>query len=307
MTDLTRLAAWTIPPDEIDHLRHMSTLFYAHRADQGALRLLEALGAAPQALADAGLVAAVVDRHTLFRREQLADATLTLAGAVAPTADPERIGVYEEMANAAAGELAATFRLEIELQDRATRRPVPLPAPWREAAAGRRIEPPSRSHPRSLPLERMGAGLTLADFARAGIASHRRREILPEACDADGFLPLKRPKLSTPEEWSAGQGVMDNVWTCCPGFVWPALEKRALLLRPVRRGDVLDSYEAILSVGHKVIHSATWIFEARSQALVAVTHQVNVFFSFATRKTLDMPAELRARLGGLASVGLVAG
>ena len=304
MTDLTRLAEWTVPPDEIDYINHRSTLFYALRSNAGALQLVEGLAGGPEALAAAGLGLAVVDEHTLFRREQRLDAPLTLAGEVI-AADAGAIGVHAEMANAATGELAATFRLQVQPQRRPDRAPASIPAAWLEAAAARRIEPPARSHPRSLPLERMGAELGVADFARTGVASHHRREIAAEACDAEGFLAPRRPKLTWTQDY-VSRSVMDQVWGCCPGFVWPALEKRALTLRPVRQGDVLESYEALLSVSHKVMHSGLWVFEARSGALVSVTHQVNVFFSLETRRSLDMPLEIRELLDGLAQPELLA-
>jgi acyl-CoA thioesterase FadM len=304
MTELTRLDAWSVPQDEIDHLGHMSTLFYAQRADQGAARMLELLGAAPGALAQAGLTAAVVDRHTHFRREQLAGAPLTLAGGVA-AASPARIDLYQEMANARTGEPVAMFRSGVQLQRRDTREPASLPAQWLAAATARLVQPPARSLPRSLPMERMGADLTLADFARVGIASHLRREITAEACDADGFLVPPPPKLVSGTRFY-NQGVMDEVWTAVPGFVWPALEMRMLGLRAPRQGDVLDTYTALLSISHKIMQSGIWVFEARSQALVQVIHQVNIFFNLGVRRPQDMPAQVRERLGRLACPELFA-
>jgi acyl-CoA thioesterase FadM len=295
---LTPLAEWNVPQDEIDHLGHMSTLFYAQRAEQGVARIVEQLGGAPGELAAAGLIAAVVDQHTHFRREQLAGAPLTLAGGVVAQS-AERIDLYQEMANAGTGEAAAMFRSGVQLRHRATRLPASIPAPWLEAAAARPIEPPARSRPRSLPLERMGADLTLDDFARAGIASHQRREITAEICDADGFLAPAPPRL-VGAKGPYNQGVMDQVWGAAAGFVWPALEMRTLSPRAARQGDVLDVYTALLSVSHKIIHSGIWVFEARSSALVSVSHQVNIFFKLSTRRPQDMPADLRERLTGLA-------
>jgi len=304
MNELTGLAEWTVPDEEIDHLGHMSTLFYAHRANQAALRLLETLGAGPADLAAAGLVAAVVDRHTLFRREQLARAPLTLAGGVAGVG-PQRLDVYAEMANAATGDLAATFNLGVEVQRRDARTPADMPSAWRQAAAAWRIEPPARSHPRTLPLDRMGADLTAADLARIGIAPHLRREILPEECDADGVFSPPPPRLVA-KNGVYNQGIMDQVWGTVPGFAWPALEMRTLAPRTPRQGDVLETYSALLSVGHKVMQSGFWTFDARSGALVAVMQQVNIFFDLAARRAQDMPAEVRERLTRLATPGLVA-
>ena len=43
LSDLPRLAAWSVPADEIDHIDHMGTAFYAYRVEGEAFRLVEAL------------------------------------------------------------------------------------------------------------------------------------------------------------------------------------------------------------------------------------------------------------------------
>ena len=138
MNGLEPLAEWVVPPNEIDTLGHMSTTQYARRVLAGWARILGDLGATQDALAGAGLVAAPVDQHVLYRREQVAGARLSLAGAVV-AAGGTRIEVYQEFANTGSGDLAAMYRSTIELQDRGGRTPVALPAPWLEAARSRAI------------------------------------------------------------------------------------------------------------------------------------------------------------------------
>jgi acyl-CoA thioesterase FadM len=299
----TRLAEWTVPTDEIDHLDHMSTVFYAWRADQAALQLVEALtGGALDPPAE-GLTLAVVDRHTHFRREQRLGAPMAIAGGVTSAAG-SRIGVYLEMSNAASGDLAATFNLQVELQARPSRAPVRVPQAWIAAAMSRRIEPPQRSHPRTLSAGKIGERLRPQDFGRAGVANHVRRAVTENECGPDGFLATARPQLQ-PVEDHPRTGVMADVWNSCPGYFWPAIEQRALKLRAVRCGDVLESYEALLSVHAKAMHSAVWTFEAASGALVEIRHQVNVFFNARSRRAEAMPAKVRDRLNGLVSPDLV--
>jgi acyl-CoA thioesterase FadM len=182
---------------------------------------------------------------------------------------------------------------------------VVIPAPCLAAARARQVEPTHRSQPRTLTLANMGAELTLADFRRVGIASHMRRKIRPEDCDELGFYAPPPPRIFWTKE-SSNQGVMDRVWGSVPGFVWPSMEMRTLDLRPLRAGDVLDSYTALLSVGHKVIHSGVWVFDAANGDLVSTTHQVNIFFRLATRRAQDMPVPERARIEALATPELLA-
>jgi acyl-CoA thioester hydrolase len=275
----------------------MGTAFYAWRAERDVLGFIEGLGDLPT-----GLRLAVVERHTHYRREQRLGAPLVMAAGVTQ-AGPARIGVYMEIANTATGELAAMFNLDIEARTRAGT-PAPLPAPIRAAAAARLIEPAARSRPRSLTPDRTGAHLTPADFQRLGITPHIRQEIPAEACDAEGFLipakPVFRPDTHIPDV-----GVMADVWTGSPGHFWPMIEQRDLKLRTPRAGDVLETYEALLKVEHKAMHSANWIFEARTGALVEAHNMVTVFFSAETRRSVGIPPDLRARLDRIARPGLL--
>lgn len=303
MIDLTRLADWTVPADEIDHLDHMSTVFYAWRANRAAIGLVESLDGGATDLAAQGLMLAAVDRHTHFRREQRLGAALDIAGGVT-CADGSRVGVYLEMSNAASGELAATFNLQVELQDRISRKPVQFPLAWIVAAGTRLVEPPHRSHPRTLSAGKIGERLRPQDFRRAGIASHVSHAVSAAECGPDGFLVAARPELRPVAEHSRA-GVMGGVWNSIPGYFWPAIEQRALKLHTPRCGDVLDAYEAILSVHAKALHSAVWTFDAASGVLVEIRHQVNVFFNSSSRRAESMPAEVRDRLSGLASPDLL--
>jgi acyl-CoA thioesterase FadM len=276
----------------------MGTAFYAWRAERDVLQFVEGLGAL-----DPGLKLAVVERHTHYRREQRLGAPLLMAAGVT-SAGPARIGVYMEMANTATGELAAMFNLEIDARNRADGTPAPFPDAWRQAAAAQLVEPAARSRPRSLTPDKTGAHLTPTDFHRAGIAPHIRQEIPAEACDADGFLipakPVFRPETHIPDV-----GVMADIWTGSPGHFWPMIEQRDFKPRTPRAGDVLETYEALIKVEHKAMHSANWLFDAATGALVEARHMVTVFFSAETRRSVGIPPDLRERLDGLVRPGLL--
>jgi acyl-CoA thioester hydrolase len=303
MSELAKLAEWTVPPNEIDQLGHMNISFYERRAVQGAERLLELSGAGPAELAAQGLKLAVVDRHARYRREQLQGAPLNLAGGVL-AASPKRFDVYLEMSNPAQGAMASDFQLGVELQDRAARTAAPIPPPWLAAAEGWRIEPPPRHRPLRLTVERTGRNVTAADFLRVGLASHNRREITAEACDEDGYVT---PKPFAREGVRTRAGVTENMWFALAGYAWPSLEMRTLLFRTARVGDVLEAYEAILHVGHKTLQWGVWVFEAKSGALVSITQQFNIFFNLTARRAEDMPSDLRERLTALATPHLFVG
>jgi hypothetical protein len=166
------------------------------------------------------------------------------------------------------------------------------------------VEPPPKSRPRSLTPDKSAATLGVEDFRRMGIAPHIRQEIGPEACDANGWFKPEKPRF-TPETHIPQVGVMAQVWNCAPGYFWPMIEQRDLKRRIPRAGDVLETYEAMLRVDGKAIHSANWVFEAKSGALTEVRHMVTVFFSGETRHAVSLPHELRERFEGLAKPQLL--
>ncbi|MBV9511287.1 MAG: hypothetical protein JO303_13500, partial [Caulobacteraceae bacterium] len=291
-----------MPAAEIDNLGHMNTNFYVQRAREAGGLLLDGLGAGAAARREAGLIVEAVDCHNHFRREQMQGALLRLSGGVVAAAGA-RFELYLEMDNVRAQETAAMFRLTMELQHKVTRRPAEASAPWLRAAQQALVEPPGRSRPQTLTFERLGVGLTPDDFARAGVRPHLRREIPAAECDADGFL-APEPRLRTVPDSFPSQGVMDQIWHRFEGFAWPLLELRTHDLRRPRAGDVLETYAALLSVGHKVIHWGSWVFEARTGALVSIYQQANILFNLATRRPQDMSAEVRAEMTALSSPGL---
>jgi acyl-CoA thioesterase FadM len=274
---LTILAVWNVPPDEIDHIDHMGTAFYAYRAEQGALRLIERL---------TGLTGLVADRHIHYRREQRLGAPLRLSAGVTGASGP-RVAIYAEITNAETGQPAAEFNLQIELRAQL------------EHPAFLQITPPARSRPRSLPYEKLAPHLRLADFARVGIASHSRQEIDAAACDADGFLKTTKPRF-IPDDHVPTTGVMAGVWNYAPGYFWPAVEQRDLRFRLPRRGDILETYEAVLGVAGKAVHSANWIFEATSGDLIDARHMITVYFDSRTRRSQNLPPDLLLYLNDVA-------
>jgi acyl-CoA thioester hydrolase len=298
MSELKRLAEWKVAENEIDHLGHMNMQFYGRRAEQGCAGIFKTLGLGAGELDGAGLITAAVDQHTMYRREQLVNSSLSIAGGVA-AADANQITVYQEMSNDVTGDLAATFLFTLQLKDRATRHSITVPDAAVRAATVRLVKAPARSQPRSVPLGGVGAHLTIDDFVRAGVESHVRREIEAKDCDEYGFLTSARP-YRMPPNTRQSQGVMDLVWGSVEGFAWPALEARTLTRKSARNGDVLDTYTALLSVTHKIIQWGAWTFEARSKELVSVNQQANIFFDVTARQTHDMPTDVRARLSTLA-------
>ena len=300
---LTCVAEWNVPPDEIDHIDHMGTAFYAYRADQSALHLIERLAASPHGAAFADLVGTVADRHIHYRREQRLGAPLRLTVGVTG-AKGSRICFYAEIINAETGEAAAIFNMQVELRRDRLDTPAPVPRAWLEQGAQAWMVPPPGSGPRTLSDERLGQRVSRADFERLGVASHSRQEIRAEACDAAGFLKKTKPKFN-PEDHIPQTGAMARVWNYAPGYFWPAVEQRDLRFRVPRRGDVLESYEAVVGVSDKVVHSAVWVFEARSGDLVDVRHMVTVFFAAETRRSENIPAELLRYLKSLAKPELL--
>ncbi|MET0183439.1 MAG: thioesterase family protein [Caulobacterales bacterium] len=299
MAELTRFTEWTVGENEIDHLGHMNMNFYGLRAEEGCAEMMARIGLPQSVLDSSGLIVSAFDQHTLFRREQMEGARLSVSGEIC-AATPNAITLYEEIRNEDNGDVAGSFIFTTKLLDRATRAPRPFPEQVVETASARIIDVPARSQPRSVPTDAMKLNVTIADLARAKIEPHVMRKIEPEECDAEGYWAPSRPRAVKRDYPEVSQGVMDHVWRSIDGILWPALEQRVVAVTPARMGNTLLTYSAIFDLTHKILRWGSWVFEKETQRLVTTTQIANICFSPEDRRARDIPPEHGARLRAMA-------
>src|SRR5690606_3229214 len=131
---------------EIDQMGHMNVQFYVDKSVSALAVFSHHLGLGPDFTRREGVRLVAREHHIRFLREQLPGAPLRVVSGVLAAA-PDRLRIYQEMTNAASGEVAATFVIEAELLDIQSREARPLPSPALAAAEGLLMDLPAHGAP----------------------------------------------------------------------------------------------------------------------------------------------------------------
>ncbi|MCZ7525169.1 MAG: thioesterase family protein [Acidimicrobiia bacterium] len=292
---MERLHTSTVTQDQIDHLGHMNVRFYTVLACAGAGELAARLGVG----AGEATRTWVRDIYVRHHREQLVGAPLEVRGGVLD-ARPDRLRVYEELANADTGVLAATFVLGLAAVAGEDRSPASLSAEDMECARARSVGIPEHGRSRSISFEDdPAAGApTLEELLARDLARQEARVVQADECDEDGWYPSDtmmalvwrgtplagrehQPFHQTPDGRTMG---------------WATMETRAFWSRLPRVGDRVQSFAAELGVGAKTTTTRHWVYDLDRAELVGGFTVVNLAFDVEARRGIEIPEELRETL-----------
>jgi acyl-CoA thioester hydrolase len=294
MAELRRLHEAKVGEQEIDHLGHMNVRFYLEKAVRASQALADGLGLGPEACLELGGMLELRDAYTRHYREQLVGAAV-MGGVLG--VEPEGLRLYHELVNTERDERAATFVHRLGLRRRETREPLPLPEMVAESA-GRALVPwPEHGRPRTLGLERVPPALTLRMARDRGLAMRRERVVRPEECDAEGFFLAERYQdLVWGGEPSAQRASGVPLFELAEGgkFGWATMENRALLIRLPRAGDRVQSFGAEVELGRKTSFRHHWVFDVEREDLLCTSSIVNLAFDVEARRSIEIPASIRA-------------
>lgn len=296
---MEQLHTSTVTQDQIDHLGHMNVRFYTALACAGADELATRLGlGSGRREATQTWVRDIYVRH---HREQLVGAPLEVRGGVLD-ARPDRMRVYEELANVDTGVLAATFVLGLSSSSGAER----ASASFSDDAIGRAreatVEVPEHGRSRSISFEDDPAAVapTLQELQDRNLAQREVRAVLAEECDDDGWY---LPDMMMPLVWG-GEPLAERAFQpfheTPDGRVmgWATMETRAVWSRLPRAGDRVQSYAAELGVGAKTMTSRHWVYDLDRADLVCGFSIVNLAFDVETRRAIEIPDGLRETFRG---------
>lgn len=292
-TELRRLHASVVPPEEIDQLGHMNVRFYGVRAIAASRVLAGELDFMQGTGEDARLV--FTDLFTRFFREQLEGANLEVWGGVLDASETQ-VRMYQQLVNADTGDLAASFVHTLQLQDAATREVIPFAADVVENCRGAVVELPAQGRPRSIDLDQPPTSLTLDEARARGLSSRDPRLIEADECGEEGYFDSKfffdlvwgRVETDEEEDWleefEGGK------------FGWASLEIRGSLFRLPRAGDRIQSFGAVVDIGAKTRNEKFWVFDLDKGDILCVAQIVNAAFDIGARKALVIPDKQRTEL-----------
>ncbi len=297
----------TVAADEIDGLGHLNVRFYLSRAQAANRALLAMLGLDGEAVETLSARLVPADSYTRYHREQFEGAELSVRGGVLE-AHGDAVRAYFELLNEAKGEVAATFIIKTALADRATRRPLPLPARLLAEAPDALVTLPERGRPRTADLGLPRTDLSFDDVAgRLGeegpdpFSRQLERTIEPEACDEYGFLSdsedfmfgaLRQQRPGEGERWGPPTFKTDEGHR----FGWASLETRNLRLSQPRAGETIRSVGGEIGLHDKVRHSRRWIFNVTSGAVVSMNDNIALALDLDARRPIAIPLSVRGDL-----------
>lgn len=272
---------------ECDVMEHMNVQHYLARSAEtlGQLRAL------------LGLPAGCTLRHrrerVLFMRELRNGASFEIDTGILAV-DPHGIRTFNEMRNIDSGAIAARFVIDLEPID-AQGAPLPLPAACVAAAEHWRIAAPAGLRPP--PELRQPPERDWATAEALGLLDTACGTIEPWECDARGEL---HPRFFM-ARCSDAVTHLQHHYGLTPdyrkerGLGSAALEYNIEFLSPLRAGDAIVTRSGLREMQGKIQYFFHWFMDAASRRTVATVETAGTLFDFASRRSVPIPDDLRAR------------
>jgi acyl-CoA thioester hydrolase len=305
MSSMIEVARSSVQTWECDQMGHMNVQFYVEKADQGLVALAATLGLSPRAQGSDRAMLIPREQHIRFHRELRPGAAYAVNAGVL-LAKNEGLIVYEEMQNVVGGAVAATFVTRAEWADATVRGGLPLPVIAVAKAAPLMIELPAQGQPRGLDLAPARPAPSLADAEGLGLMTTLRGAVLPEHCDAHGYMLTRhymaRVSDAIPNLIAQTRGEDRSTGTTGGA----ALEYRFVYRVPAREGDLLILKSGLRSVSSKTYIWCHWLFDAETGECFATAEAVAIAMDLTTRKAIEIPPDMRTQLERLVVPGLSA-
>lgn len=255
----------TVTEDQIDHLGHMNVRYYAVNA-RAATRSFLGTGE-------------VFDMYTRHFREQLLGTELDVRSGVLST-DTDSTKVYHELANAATGDLAATFVYRVRAQ----------------APDDSSIELPAHGQPRSIDIDAAMSSPAIDELRSLGLAMRAERTIVHDDLGSGDTVSASMvPMLFWGGESLDGKE-QQLVHTGPNGenIGWATMETRAVVNRLPGLGTRIQSFGATTAIADKTTQTSMWVYDLDSGDLLAAFEVVSVLFDIGARRAMSIPDDMRA-------------
>ncbi len=296
MSELKRCYEGIVAKNEIDQLGHMNTRYYAVKAGLAAQTLASSFGLGKDWLKENNASLYARDAYTRFYKEQFEGTPIAIDGGVL-SIGPDSLRVYHELLNTETGDVAAAFVQTFVIANLATRTALPIPANVEKDAASMRISWPERGQPRTLDLSQTFDHLSLAAAERSGRAWGPELVITEDQCDAHGFLALDHTQeiFGLTHARSSGDDPLDWTMTIAGRRLgWAMLESRAVLRAPIRGRDRIRAFTVDVALQRKTRLSTTACFNLNTGACVAFNNTCVIALDLKTRRSTEIPDEVRA-------------
>lgn len=279
---------------ECDQMGHLNVRHYLGRANDGVALLLAELGLGPARLRKDGAVLRAVDQHVRFVRElRPGSAYVVRAGVVAAASDVLRS--YQELSIQPSDDLSASMRTETALIDRESGARRDLSALLTTRSLPMLAQIPPHGEARGIVRDAPQPPPTREQAIARGLCGAFLGPVQPEDCDAHGLM-RESGMMARVSDGMAHFFISLRDSPRPQGLGGAALEYRFVFRAWPRLGDFLEVRSGLKSVGKKTSNISHYIFDVESGACVATAEAVSVTFDLTTRKSVEIPDDVRAMM-----------
>jgi acyl-CoA thioester hydrolase len=279
---------------ECDQMGHLNVRHYLGRANDGVTLLLTQLGLGPARLRQEGLALRALDQHVRFQREMRpGTAYCVRAGVVSATS--ELLRTYEEIGIRPQNELSAAVQTQSVLIELAGGSQRDFPAQLQALSHAMRSDIPPHGEARGIARDQPRPPITRAQAVDQGMIGAFLGPVQAEDCDAYGLMRESGMMAKVSDGMSHFFIALRD--RPRPGDLGgAALEYRFVFRKWPRLGDFLEVRSGLKGMGKKTSQICHFIFDVESGDCVASAEAVSVSFDLATRKSVEIPDDLRAAM-----------
>lgn len=275
---------------DCDQWGHMNVQFYLARASDAQAHLAARLGLGPRRLAREQLALRPLTGRTLFKRELRGGDIHAIRSGIRAVHDDGTLDIASRMTNLGSGAESAAFETRLCLVG-ADDSAQPWPADVLAAARALAGELPEMPAPAP-----MAALLPPGPPLLERLLLTYRGSIEPWDCDADGVAPprahIARVNDAITHLFRAMQ--LDRKALLAAGTGSAALDYDITYHRALRAGTAIEVRSGVLAAGEKLYHIVHHVVDANDGGLYTTIVVAALFFDLKQRKSVPMPAAVRA-------------
>lgn len=275
---------------ECDQWGHMNVQHYLARASDAQAHLAARIGLAPGRLRRERLALRPLTDRTLFKRELRGGDIHAIRSGIRAVHDDGTLDIASRMTNLEGGVESAAFETRLRLVG-ADEAALPWPDDVLAAARERAGDLPEMPPPAP-----MAAVLPPGPPPLDRLLLTYRGSVEPWDCDADGVAPprahIARFNDAITHLFRAMR--LDRKALLAAGTGSAALDYDIAYHRPLHAGTAVEVRSGVLAVGEKVYHIVHHVLDSSDGGLYTSIVVAALFFDLKQRKSVPMPADIRA-------------
>jgi acyl-CoA thioester hydrolase len=287
-----------VNPWECDEMGHMNIQFYMGKTSDAAFHQQAFLGLGYEHQQTERTTYVALEHHIRFHKELFASDLVAVRSGVLSLND-KTMRIYQEVRNALTDTLSATLVVDVGHFDLNARKLVPWIDFTRSQAEKIMVERPDAAEPRSQPDGSLDRDVSHARAEEKGMHETNRSAVNRWECDANDHMNsrfyLARFSECQGHMWAAAG--LDRHSQKAKGLATATVEMRLAYFKELNAGQTLFVRTGLEAQNAKTLRYRHWMFDAETGEAAAASEGTALLISRETRKAVDLPPEIRDRLG----------